>query len=126
MKNIIQCLIIGVSQFIGSRIGGLWFFIFTPFPLFFILQFIPKKYEWRNVPFSLFPLALLLLDFIVFLPPRIKKGMTFKMYFYDFFEAFLMILFLACLQWGILKLLWLSQSLIVISIDRFFKNKEQR
>lgn len=103
MRGLTLLLSVMVLQFFGSKIGGIWFFIFVPFPLFFITQILSKKYGRKNVPYVLFPSAFLLLDWTIYLPTNLMSGMSLDVYFREFWETLMLAFLVGGIQWGILK-----------------------
>ncbi len=112
MRNLILLLSIVVSQFFGAKIGGVWFFIFTPIPLLLILKTLLRKYNRKNVPYILFPVAFLLLDWTVYLPTNLASGMSIDVYFREFWETLMLAFLVGGIQWGILKTLLLVEVLL--------------
>jgi hypothetical protein len=112
MRNLTLFLSIILFQFFGSKIGGLWFFIFAPFPLFFINKIISKKKRNKNVPYFLFPAALLSGELYIYFPAELARGMTPHEYFREFLGKITAALLLGALQWGIVKGLLLVEVLL--------------
>lgn len=112
MRNLALLLSIMVLQFFGSKIGGVWFYVFVPLPLFLINKIIPGKKQGKNIRYILFPVAFLLLDAIVFLPPRLERGMSLHVYFREFWETAMVAFIVAGIQWGIIKGLLLVEVLL--------------
>lgn len=103
MRSLILLLSVMALQFFGSKIGDIWFFIFVPFPLFFINKILSKKYGRKNVPYILFPVAFLLLDWTVYLPTNLASGMSLDVYFREFWETLMIAFLVGGIQWGMLK-----------------------
>lgn len=118
MKNFTLFLSIMLFQFFGSMIGGIWCFIFVPFPLFVINKIIPDKCGRKRVSYFLFPSAFLLLDLTIYLPPRLARGMSFDVYRQEFWETLMLAFLVGGIEWGILRAMLFAEAL-------FLKNKKE-